>query len=317
MVWDRQSGKFLAYKSAAFPAGIVGAVSTSNSHPSGEVVTPLRFPNNQPVRDLHALIENWDKVKDHLVPGTPVEAVESVTVLAPLRGRDVLCVGYNYRNHRMEFQSTGFDESVKLDYPEKPVIFTKRATAIVPTGAEIYPHPKVTSALDYEGELGIIIGKGGIGIKKEDAWEHVWGATIINDVTARDRQRDHKQFYIGKSLDTFCPMGPYAVQASALDFTQLHLETRLNGRVVQSQPTNELIFSIPELIETLSMGTTLQPGDVIATGTPEGVAAASGVFLKTGDRVDVTITGLGTLSNVVGDGSVPLAPAEPVLRHHV
>jgi 2-keto-4-pentenoate hydratase/2-oxohepta-3-ene-1,7-dioic acid hydratase in catechol pathway len=105
--------------------------------------------------------------------------------------------------------------------------------------------------------------------------------------------------------------------ASALDFTQLHLETRLNGRVVQSQPTNELIFSIPELIETLSMGTTLQPGDVIATGTPEGVAAASGVFLKTGDRVDITITGLGTLSNVVGDGSVPLAPAEPVLRHHV
>jgi hypothetical protein len=120
LVSKRASCHTQADKSAAFPAGIVGAVSTSNSHPSGEVVTPLRFPNNQPVRDLHALIENWDKVKDHLVPGTPVEAVESVTVLAPLRGRDVLCVGYNYRNHRMEFQSTGFDESVKLDYPEKP-----------------------------------------------------------------------------------------------------------------------------------------------------------------------------------------------------
>ena len=145
----------------------------------------------------------------------------------------------------MEFQSTGFDASIKNDYPDKPsmkshqngeatlisVIFTKRATSITGHNTEIYPHPNVTDSLDYEGELGIIIGKPGIGIAKEDAWSHVWGAVIINDVgshsvvaaqdtepsqvSARDRQRDHKQFYIGKSLDTFCPMGPFAVHCAS------------------------------------------------------------------------------------------------------
>lgn len=191
----------------------------------------------------------------------------------------------------------------------------------MPTKTDIYPHPGVTDTLDYEGELAVIIGVGGARIKKEDAWKHVWGATIVNDVsgrvceqvqgaecvqvTARERQRDHKQFYIGKSLDTFCPMGPYAVPATDLDWDAMTLETRVNGEVRQEQATNELIFDIPTLIETLSLGITLQPGDVIATGTPLGVCLSTGVFLKPGDRVDVSITGLGTLSNVVGTPDVP------------
>jgi 2-keto-4-pentenoate hydratase/2-oxohepta-3-ene-1,7-dioic acid hydratase in catechol pathway len=107
--------------------------------------------------------------------------------------------------HR-EFQQSGFDSSDKNEQPDFPVIFTKRASSIVPNHTPVYSHPAVTETLDYEGELGVIIGKGGINIKKEDAWKHVWGAVVLNDVTARERQRDHKQFFIGKSLDTFCPM---------------------------------------------------------------------------------------------------------------
>lgn len=118
---------------------------------------------------------------------------------------------YSTLAYYREFQQSGFDSSDKNEQPDFPVIFTKRASSIIPHGAPVYPHPKVTETLDYEGELGVIIGKGGIGIKKEDAWKHVWGAVVLNDVTARERQRDHKQFFIGKSLDTFCPMGAYAV----------------------------------------------------------------------------------------------------------
>lgn len=203
-----------------------------------------------------------------------------------------------------EFAKSGYDSSDKNEQPDFPVIFTKRASSIVANGTPIYPHPDVTSSLDYEGELAIIIGKGGLAIKKEDAWKHVWGACILNDVTARERQRDHKQFYIGKSLDTFCPMGPYAVPASHLDWNNMFLTTTVNGEQRQAQDTSELIFDIPTLIETCSMGITLQPGDVIATGTPAGVCLSNGKFLKEGDKIEISITGLGVLSNEVG-GSAP------------
>ncbi|OCF34080.1 hypothetical protein I317_05647 [Kwoniella heveanensis CBS 569] len=290
------SMKYVSYRSKGNPRPIVGVLD-----PSSTTVTPLRFPDNSPVRSLHHLIEEWDKVWEHLIPGTPVENVTDVVILAPLRGRDVICVGKNYKDHAEEFHKSGYDSSDTKAQPEFPVFFTKRASSIIGNGASIYPHPEVTQSLDYEGELAIIIGRGGIGIRKEDAWNHVWGATIVNDVTARDRQRDHKQFFIGKSLDTFCPMGPWAVHSSVLDWKNLHLTTRLNGDVVQSQNTSELIFDIPTLISTLSMGITLQPGDVIATGTPVGVCLSTGVFLKDGDLVEVEITSIGTLKNKVLD----------------
>ncbi|ORY28180.1 putative hydrolase [Naematelia encephala] len=290
--------KFLSYRTQHHPDGIVGLLDGT-----GDNVTPLLFPNRRPVSSLHVLIEKWDEVSDKLLPGTPQEKVSDVEILAPLRGRDVLCVGKNYKDHAAEFHNSGYDSSDKKAQPDFPVIFTKRATSIVGTNQPIYPHPDVTDSLDYEGELGIIVGKGGIQISQENAWDHVWGAVIVNDFTARERQRDHKQFYIGKSLDTFCPMGPYAVHASALDFKKMELITKVNGEVRQKQMTSELIFDIPTLIETCSMGITLQPGDLIATGTPAGVCLSSGSFLKPGDKIDISITGLGTLSNTVGEAS--------------
>jgi 2-keto-4-pentenoate hydratase/2-oxohepta-3-ene-1,7-dioic acid hydratase in catechol pathway len=149
----------------------------------------------------------------------------------------------------------------------------------------------------------VIIGRGGRGISRDQAYDHVWGYTIVNDVTARDVQRDHKQWLLGKSLDTHCPMGPYAVTADEIaDVAALRVETTVNGEPRQSAPVKDLIFDVPELIATISAGITLLPGDLIATGTPAGVGIGFDPpkFLTSGDVVEVTITGLGTLSNHVG-----------------
>lgn len=184
--------------------------------------------------------------------------------------------------------------------PTHPVVFTKRSTSIVPHNSDILLHSGFTSTLDYEGEIGVIIGKGGFQISSADADAHVWGYTIINDVTAREKQRDHKQFFIGKSADSYCPMGPLAVPKSALP-ANLTLTTHVNGELRQNGSIDDLIFSVPKLIETLSESQTLRPGDVIATGTPAGVGfgLSPPVFLKPGDVVEVTVTGLGTLRNKV------------------
>jgi pimeloyl-ACP methyl ester carboxylesterase len=185
--------------------------------------------------------------------------------------------------------------------PTHPVIFTKRATSIIADSEEIYPHPGFTETLDYEGEIGLIIGKPGFRIAEERALDHVWGFTIINDVTARERQRDHKQFYIGKSPDTFCPIGPIAVPKEHLPRV-LHISTTVNGEKRQSATTEDLIFSIPSLIATLSAGQTLQAGDTLATGTPAGVGFGLNpeIWLRPGDEVKVSVSGLGTLTNKIG-----------------
>ncbi|CAK5274475.1 unnamed protein product [Mycena citricolor] len=260
--------------------------------------------------DLFRLIEAHPHLAaDHKFETGDTTQMEDLEVLAPLPGRDVLCIGKNYKAHAAEFHLSGFDSSDKNEQPDFPVFFTKRATSIIPCGQPIYTHPEVTSSPDYEGELGIIIGKAGLGVTKEDAWHHVWGAVIINDVTARERQRDHKQFYIGKSLDTFCPMGPYVVPASSLSFPDLHMTTRVNNEVRQSQNTSELIFDVPTLIATGSMGISIQPGDVIATGTPVGVGMGMNpkVWLKDGDVVEVEIPPLGRLWN-------PVTSQKPAVR---
>lgn len=156
-----------------------------------------------------------------------------------------------------------------MDQPTHPVFFTKRATSIIASGEPIFAHEGFTESPDYEGEIGVIIGKSGFRISEADAIDYVWGYTIINDMTARERQRDHKQFYIGKSPDTYCPIGPIAVPASKLPEV-LTVETKVNGEVRQKATIQDLIFSVPFLIHTLSEGQTIQPGDVIATGTPAG-----------------------------------------------
>jgi 2-keto-4-pentenoate hydratase/2-oxohepta-3-ene-1,7-dioic acid hydratase in catechol pathway len=255
-----------------------------------------------------------------------------VTLLAPIPepARNVMCVGKNYRDHSAEFARSGFDASGGAsgdtsgpggapDSPSRPVIFTKSAGSVIGPGDAIDPHTDLTSGLDYEAELAVIIGPGdsaspgasGIrGISAERAWAHVWGYTIINDVTARDLQRDHKQWFLGKSLDTFCPMGPWAVTADEVDATSLSVRCWVNGELRQKASTRDLIFGIPELIATLSAGITLHPGDIIATGTPAGVGIGFTPprFLVPGDEVTVEIEGLGTLTNPVG-GARPVGGA--------
>lgn len=226
--------------------------------------------------------------------------VYSLNILPPISGRDILAVGKNYSEHAKEFNASGYDASDKVDMPSHPVIFTKRATSIIANEEDILLHPDFTSTLDYEGEIGVIIGKGGFQISEQDAADHIWGYTIINDVTAREKQRDHKQFYIGKSADTYCPMGPIAVPVDKLPKV-LTVTTLVNGEKRQQGTTEDLIFSVPNLIKTLSESQTLRPGDVIATGTPAGVGFGLNPpkFLQPGDLIEISVTGLGTLRNKV------------------
>jgi 2-keto-4-pentenoate hydratase/2-oxohepta-3-ene-1,7-dioic acid hydratase in catechol pathway len=168
-----------------------------------ETLEPLCFTSGTFIDNLYQVIEVGES---NIISSGDSIPITSVRVLPPLTSRDVLCVGKNYAEHAKEFNSSGFDSSDKVDQPSDPVIFTKRFTSIIADGEEIYPHPDFTQTLDYEGEIGVIIGKPGFRISEAEAMSHVWGYTIINDVTARERQRDHKQFYIGKSADTFCPM---------------------------------------------------------------------------------------------------------------
>jgi len=236
-----------------------------------------------------------------------------VGLLAPLPRprRNVFCVGKNYREHAAEFGASGYDagsDTRAADHvPTAPVVFTKPPSSVVGPGAVVESHPTVTKELDYEAELAVIIGRGGRDIPAGEAAQHVWGYTVVNDVTARDRQRDHKQWFLGKGLDTFCPMGPYAVTADEVDpggqaRPELDVECRVNGELRQKASTLDLVFDIPTLIETISAGLTLQPGDVIATGTPAGVGIGFDPprFLAAGDLVEVSISGIGTLRNRIG-----------------
>ncbi|MEV8293103.1 fumarylacetoacetate hydrolase family protein [Streptomyces rochei] len=225
--------------------------------------------------------------------------------LAPLvPDRNVFCVGRNYADHAAEFARSGFDATHSAgsgDVPDKPVIFTKPAHSIVGPGHEVDPHADVTSALDYEGEIGIVIARSGYRISRAEALDYVWGYTLINDVTARDLQRDHKQWFLGKSLDTFCPMGPWVATADEVDPSKIKIQTFVNDELRQDSDTSRLIFDIPTIIETLSAGITLQPGDVIATGTPQGVGIGFDPprYLKPGDEVVVKASGLGSLRNTI------------------
>ncbi|MGD6855311.1 fumarylacetoacetate hydrolase family protein [Bacillus infantis] len=236
---------------------------------------------------------NWAKGneagKELLLP------LESVKLLAPIPKpvKNILCVGKNYAEHAIEMGS-------KDDIPEHIMVFTKAPTAVSGPEEEVLSHAGVTEQLDYEGELAVVIGKAGRGISEEEALSHVFGYTIINDVTARDLQAKHKQFFIGKSLDSTCPMGPWIVHKSAIENPgRLDIETKINGEVRQSSNTENFIFPIEVIISELSKGMTLEPGDIIATGTPAGVGKGFKPprFLKPGDVMEVTVEKIGMLRN--------------------
>ena len=232
--------------------------------------------------------------------------VDDVKICAPLPrpSRNIMCVGKNYTEHAREFQQSGFDASSQSggDIPEHPIVFTKAPSSVIAPGEPIPSDLDPTDSTDYEGELGVIIGIGGRGISQSDAMSHVYGYTIINDVTARYLQRNHKQWFLGKSIDGFCPMGPCIATADEFDdIREVNLTTEVNGEVRQEAKIAQLIFDIPTLIETISHGITLEPGDVIATGTPVGVGIGFNPpkFLKRGDIVKVTIDNVGSLENTV------------------
>jgi 2-keto-4-pentenoate hydratase/2-oxohepta-3-ene-1,7-dioic acid hydratase in catechol pathway len=237
--------------------------------------------------------------------GAPSLGLADVKLLAPFPrpAKNIFCVGKNYHEHAKEFHDSGFDASAGASaVPDLPIIFSKAATTVIGPGDPIPGSSDLTNSVDYEGELTIVIGKRARKVKKADAYQYVFGYTIINDVTSRTLQHAHKQWFLGKNLDGFCPMGPCVVTADEIDdVTKLRLETRLNGELRQDAGVSDLIFDIPTLIETISAVMTLEPGDLIATGTPAGVGVFRDpkVLLKDGDEVAVEIESLGTLTNPV------------------
>lgn len=289
-------------------------------HEQEQVVVRLLTPTGE--RVLPSGVRQL--VGDTMDPGHGYETdgerlpLQDVTLHAPFAHppRNVFCVGKNYVEHAKEFDSSGYDSGARAQdgaVPDFPIIFTKPTSCIVGPDAEIDPHREVTQALDYEAEVAIVIGKPGFAITPEDAWSHVWGMTLVNDVTARDLQQRHKQWFLGKCLDTFLPMGPWLVSMDELRETDIVLEGRVNGELRQRASMRDLIFDVPTIIATLSSGMALQVGDVIATGTPAGVGVGMSPprFLEPGDEVEVSATQLGRLTNTVSQARTPASAGGP------
>lgn len=213
--------------------------------------------------------------------------------------RNVMCLGLNYADHAAESQGTTTDQ---VDLPRSPVVFTKATTTVTGPYADIPVDRRMTRRLDWEVELAFVIGRGGRFIARSEAMEHVFGYTIVNDLSARERQKHHRQFFLGKSMDASCPMGPWITSADAVpDPHALAISSTVNGSVKQDSSTRNLIFDIPRIIEELSIVMTLLPGDIIATGTPAGVgfARTPPEYLHAGDVVECHIEGLGALRNTI------------------
>lgn len=245
--------------------------------------------------DATAAFSQWLEIAPRL-------PLTEVRLLAPFPrpARNVFCVGKNYREHAKEFADSGFDSTAKEVVPEAPVVFTKPPTAVIGHGDTVPGHLDSTQSVDYEGELAVVIGKGGRGIASEQAMEHVFGYTIVNDVTSRILQQKHRQWVLGKGIDGFCPMGPAVLTADEVpDPGALRLRTWVNDELRQDAHVADLIFDIPTLIATISSYITLEPGDIIATGTPVGVGIGFNPpkFLAAGDVVRIEVEGIGTLEN--------------------
>lgn len=246
-----------------------------------------------------SLIE--ESARASLPPADSVRSVSEIRLLAPIPRprKNVFCLGLNYKAH-LEETSTG----PAPELPKVPVFFTKAVTSIVGPEEPILFDESVTTKYDWEAELGLVIGVGGKGIKEADWQQHVFGYTCFNDVSARDLQRSHQQWFLGKSLDGTCPFGPAIVTADEIpDPHALDIQCRVNGVVKQHSNTSELLFRIPPILAYLSRGITLEPGDLISTGTPSGVGytRTPPEFLKPGDVVEVEVEKVGLLRNRVTD----------------
>ncbi|MET0331555.1 MAG: fumarylacetoacetate hydrolase family protein [Dyella sp.] len=261
-------------------------------------VVPLDDEHGHPLTDMLALIRAGSDSVSPSIMREPMAPVD-LHLLAPIPrpARNIFCIGKNYPQ-RMQAWAHGEQGSAD---GRMPSLSTKVPECVIGDG-DIIQYPQgLTAALDYAAELAVVIGRGGRGIRRADALDHVFGYTIINDVTARDLRPPGQGAFLGKSFDTFCPMGPCIVTADALNAQAFELRCYVNGELRQQGNTDEMILDIPTLIETLSAGMTLYPGDIIATGSPRGVGAEWDPprFLQTGDEIRIQISGIGTLSNTV------------------
>lgn len=274
----------------------VGQVSAD-----GLLVTAFALTEAQARLGAQTLIDTL--VGGHALPALtgPALAVADVKLEAPLPipRRNVWCVGRNYHAHAKELQASVFKNS-NTDTQAWPIVFTKVPECVVgPFDDVLLPGAAVSEQIDYEAELAVVIGQGGKNIRQADAMKHVFGYTVVNDVTARDVQMRHQQWDMGKSFDTFCPMGPWLVTADELDGRKTRVRCWVNGELRQDGPTENMIFDIPTLIETISRGITLYPGDIIATGTPAGVGMGLNPprYIAKGDVIRVEIDGVGHIEN--------------------
>jgi 2-keto-4-pentenoate hydratase/2-oxohepta-3-ene-1,7-dioic acid hydratase in catechol pathway len=241
-----------------------------------------------------------------LPSGAPRRAgrpLSEVNLLAPIPNprRNIFCIGKNYEPHAREFERSGYDTDRPRPNLDAPIVFTKTPESVVGHGTAIQLPDHLTDCLDYEAELAVVIGKPGRAIPRGRAQEHIFGYTILNDVTARDLQLRHGQWFLGKALDASSPIGPWIVTADELDPTDVRIRCWVNGELRQDARTAEMLFDIPALIEVISAGMTLLPGDIIATGTPAGVGAGHEPprFLAPGDEIRIDVTGIGQLINTI------------------
>ena len=280
--------KFVTFRRAGHPAqaGVV----------SGERVISLAGAGYSDLTTLMALgdegrsrVENWV----FNPPPEAVSALSEVRLLAPVpQPKKLICVGLNYRDHAIES---------KMEIPKVPTIFNKFATSVIGPGDNIVL-PAASSQPDYEAEFAFVIGRGGRHIPAARWRDHVFGYTIVNDVSARDVQLATTQWLMGKTFDTFAPIGPWIVSADDIDDPHaLDISMTIGGEVLQNSNTRELIFKIPDLVEFLSRVFTLEPGDIVSTGTPSGVGFARKPprYLRAGDECVVKVQGIGELRNPV------------------
>jgi len=275
----------------------------------GQVVIPALGESWPPeIDDVLSLIAGGPALMERLrelldsTEGVVRVAGNEFQYLAPIPRprKNVMCLGWNYAEH---VQETSGSKKLSSDLPEHPIVFTKSSSSVTGPYDEVPYFGDVTQEMDWEVELGVIIGHGGRAIAKEKALEHVFGYTVINDLSARDLQFRHQQFFLGKSLDGACPMGPWVTTADEIpDPQDLNLSCRVNGTTKQSSNTRHMIFDVATTIAVLSRGMTLEPGDVIATGTPSGVGFTREPpeFLKPGDVVECEVERIGMIRNRMG-----------------
>lgn len=294
---------FVTYQYNAFSEGGILTADEQKVLPITTIgkLMGLKFPEKLidfiPLATDDLLADMQKAMTEHANLGISLSLVKLLAPI-PKPPRNIFCLGKNYADHAKEIRNI----PSMGDVPENPIYFSKLPTSVTGPDTVILSHAKATKEIDYEAELAIVIGKAGSDIPIEKAEDYIFGYTIANDITARDLQKKHSQWYKGKSLDTFCPLGPRILHKNDLKLPfDLAITCRVNGEVRQHSTTGHMIFDIPTIISDLSQGMTLLPGDIILTGTPAGVGFALDPpqFLKPGDKIESEIEKIGVLRNII------------------